>query len=89
MNTTIHTYETERICKFRIGIAEVNGSLKQIDGLEPESYEEEIIRCRDCKYARREDPMRCYQFRFKDNGAYQGVNYVDPDGFCAWAQKVD
>lgn len=50
---------------------------------------EEIIRCRDCKYARKEQPMRCYQFRFKDNGNYQGVNYVEPDGFCAWAERVD
>ena len=55
----------------------------------PTEPQEEIIRCRDCKYARKDEPMRCYQFRFKDNGEYQGVNYVEPNGFCAWAERVD
>lgn len=87
MRTIVHTYETERICKFRIGIAEFNGKLRKIDGLEPEEYKEEIIRCRDCKFF---DPVTeggyCTEMRDEDGDpVYVGGG----NGFCAWAERVD
>lgn len=45
---------------------------------------EEIVRCRDCEYARTQEPMRCYRYRYRFNKDRSSINYVEPDGFCAW-----
>lgn len=42
---------------------------------------EEVVRCRDCKYAWREGTI-CHVFGCGDIPAM-----VEPDGFCAWGRK--
>lgn len=37
---------------------------------------EEIVRCRDCKF--KDEPWNC-----------AAPYYVEPDGFCAWAERRD
>ena len=44
---------------------------------------EEIVRCRDCKYAWREGTI-CHVFGCGDIPAM-----VEPDGFCAWGRKME
>lgn len=82
MKTIVHTYDIERICKFRVGIAEFNGKLRKIDGLDPVEYKEEIIRCCDCEF-------------FDEKGIYRdwwcnrlGLS-PSKDSFCSWAEKVN
>lgn len=54
----------------------------------------EIMRCRDCEYAtkrwtpaHREEVTYCE--RFVHLAGYNQSAYVEPDGFCAWAERKD
>lgn len=53
---------------------------------EPFDGRDEIIRCRDCRSCNSEckctNPRLCY-----DNGAIMHCPKVEPDGFCAWAER--
>lgn len=63
------------------------------DMCEPIYQREEIVRCRDCKYAN-EDGDKCVYFAawepLPEGDEFRDV-YVDvePNGFCAWGERED
>lgn len=65
---------TEYVCEIDETRADAMGSM-------PCERREEIVRCRDCKYAWREGTI-CHVFGCGDIPAM-----VEPDGFCAWGRK--
>ena len=62
----------------------IKTSIELADTSIPKEYQEEIIRCRFCKHSRSEN-------RYCSRDAYDGTEWlhIEPNGFCAWAERVD
>lgn len=56
---------------------------------------EEIVRCRDCEYARhyhpfymgKRSPIEEWYCQWHSNA--EGASEIEPDGFCAWGERRD
>ena len=81
MKAIAHTYTIEHICKIPTAILEYNGKLKQVKSVDHCELEEEIIRCRDCKFYDQNPRLPgCTQFDF-------GMSKDMSNGFCAWGER--
>lgn len=67
-------------------VFEIDESRADAMGNVPCERREEVVRCRDCKYAREEGTV-CNWFADFDGVIIPST--VEPDGFCAWGQKEE
>lgn len=49
-------------------------------------FREDLIRCRDCLHSEKNDDMMFCRMASTGQWQYAPVN---PDGFCAWAEKME
>lgn len=66
-----------------------------VDDLPDLKRGEEIVRCRDCEYARHYHPF-CMGKRSSIEEWYcqwhsnaEGASEIEPDGFCAWGKRKE
>lgn len=59
-------------------------------------FREEIVRCRDCEYARHYHPLdwrtgkpheTVEEWYCEWHSSPEGASEIEPDGFCAWGER--
>ena len=69
-------------------VCEVRTRCTEYGSLTDHERRERIVRCRDCRHARRGEPLRCTRFfGIGDCLDVPVLAKVEPDGFCAWGRE--
>lgn len=90
MSIVTHEAKSEMVCKITSELIEIRDDegaiVKEKNRLV--EFREKIIRCRDCKHFIADHEYYGNICFWKDDGGYDFFD-VNPNGFCAWAEKMD